>query len=68
MRAGIVVVKSGYLSPELALIANPSLMMLSAGVVDQYVERLPRPRKSHPTYPFDTNFEWVPEAKPSIRA
>lgn len=65
--AGIVVVKSGYLSPELAPIANPALMMLSKGVVDQYVERLQRPRKSRPTFPFDTNFDWMPEGRFSNR-
>ena len=59
----IIVVKSGYLSPELAPIANPALMMLSEGVVDQYVERLPRPKKVRPTFPFDTNFDWAPEAR-----
>ena len=53
-----MVVKSGYLSPELAPIANPSLMALSPGVVDQFVERLPRLRKARPSFPFDTDFEW----------
>ncbi len=66
--AKIVVVKSGYLSPELAPIANPSLMALSPGVVDQFVERLPRLRKAHPTYPFDKDFEWSPKAIVSQRA
>ena len=64
----ILVVKSGYLSPELAPIANPSLMMLSPGVVDQDVARLPRPRKTKLTYPFDTGFDWTPKARPSVRA
>jgi microcystin degradation protein MlrC len=66
--AKILVVKSGYLSPELAPIANPSLMALSPGVVDQFVERLPRLRKVRPTYPFDTGFDWSPSAVPSARA
>jgi microcystin degradation protein MlrC len=66
--ARILVVKSGYLSPELAPLANPSLMALSPGVVDQFVERLPRLRKQHPTYPFDTGFDWAPRAIPSARA
>jgi microcystin degradation protein MlrC len=66
--AKIVVVKSGYLSPELAPIANPSLMALSPGVVDQFVERLPRLRKVRPTYPFDPDFEWSPAAVASARA
>ncbi|MEQ1900223.1 MAG: M81 family metallopeptidase [Devosia sp.] len=66
--AKIIVVKSGYLSPELAPLANPSLMVLSPGVVDQFVERLPRQRKARPTYPFDKDFEWSPRAIPSQRA
>jgi microcystin degradation protein MlrC len=65
--ARIIVVKSGYLSPELAPIANPSLMALSPGVVDQFVERLPRRRKVTPTYPFDKEFAWTPKAIPSAR-
>ncbi|QDY44051.1 M81 family metallopeptidase [Candidatus Pantoea soli] len=65
--ARIVVVKSGYLSPELAPLANPNLMALSQGVVDQYVERLTRARKSHPTYPFDTDFAFVPAGIRSAR-
>ena len=67
-RARLLVVKSGYLSPELAPIASLSLMALSPGVVDQHVERLPRLRKPHPTYPFDTGFEWTPSPVLSARA
>ena len=66
--AHIIVVKSGYLSPELAPLANPAMMALSAGAVDQYVERLPRLRKSTPTFPFDYDFEWSPVAYLSSRA
>jgi microcystin degradation protein MlrC len=66
--AKIVVVKSGYLSPELAPIANPNLMALSPGVVDQFVERLPRLRKQRPTYPFDKDFAFVPEVILSARS
>jgi len=67
-RSKIVVVKSGYLSPELAPIANPSLMALTPGVVDQYVERLPRLRKQHPTYPFDQDFDFTPKVFLSARS
>lgn len=66
--ARIIVVKSGYLSPELAPIANPNLMALSPGVVDQFVERLVRARKAHPTYPFDKDFTFTPQVFPSARA
>ncbi len=66
-QAKIVVVKSGYLSPELAPLANPNLMALSEGVVDQYVERLARKRKLQPAYPFDTDFEFLPVSTRSAR-
>ncbi|NTI64928.1 M81 family metallopeptidase [Agrobacterium rhizogenes] len=67
-QAKIIVVKSGYLSPELAPIANPNLMALSPGVVDQFVERLPRLRKQRPTYPFDKDFAFTPEVTLSARS
>jgi hypothetical protein len=37
-------------------------------VVDQFVERLPRLRKQHPTYPFDRDFAFSPEVFPSARS
>ena len=61
-------VKSGYLSPELAPIANPSLMALSPGVVDQFVERLPRHRYVRPIYPAQRDFAYTPEPVWSARA
>ncbi|MFM2485344.1 M81 family metallopeptidase [Celerinatantimonas yamalensis] len=64
---GILVVKSGYLSPDLAPLANPNLMALSEGVVDQYVERLTRARKVHPTFPFDRDFNYTPKLHYSVR-
>ncbi|MFN4210576.1 MAG: M81 family metallopeptidase [Devosia sp.] len=67
-KAKIVVVKSGYLSPDLGPIANPSLMALSPGVVDQFVERLERKHKSIPQYPFDRDFAFTPEVRWSKRA
>ena len=66
--ARIVVVKSGYLSPDLGPIANPSLMALSPGVVDQFVERLERRHKSVPQYPFDKDFTFTPQVLWSRRA
>jgi microcystin degradation protein MlrC len=68
--ASIVAVKSGYLSPAMARLANPGLMALTPGVVDQDVARLPRLRKAVPTYPFDRDFDWTPRAMPrgAVRA
>jgi microcystin degradation protein MlrC len=64
----ILVVKSGYLSPELAPIANPNLMALSPGVVDQDVEHLARHRTTRPTFPFDRGFDWRPRPVWSARS
>lgn len=65
--ARIVAVKSGYLSPELGPIANPGIMALSAGVVDQFVERTTRNHTSRPTFPFDKDFAYSPQVKWSSR-
>ncbi len=67
LRAKIVAVKSGYLSPELAPIAKRSLLILSAGAVDQYIERLGCRRRRRPVYPWDKDFEFVPKAIVSAR-
>ena len=67
-KADILVVKSGYLSPELAALAKPALMALSSGAVDQYVERLPRLRKGNLMFPFDNEFPWKPQVYRSERS
>jgi microcystin degradation protein MlrC len=66
--ADIVIVKSGYLVPEIEALAAADAMALSPGVVDQAVERLPRLRKAQPTFPFDRDFPWRPRARASARA
>ncbi|WP_404406148.1 M81 family metallopeptidase [Pelagibacterium halotolerans] len=66
-KARIIVVKSGYLAPELAPLANPVLMALSPGAVDQHVERLARTKKALPTFPFDKDFSWEPKVYASMR-
>jgi microcystin degradation protein MlrC len=66
-KAGLIVVKSGYLSPELGVLAADNAMALSPGVVDQDLCRLPRTRKVWPTFPFDIDFAWTPRARPSGR-
>jgi len=65
--AEIVVVKSGYLSPEISAIAAADMMALSPGVVDQDILRLVRRRQTRPTYPFDRDFAWRPEPRASAR-
>jgi len=63
----LLVVKSGYLSPELAPIANPNLMALTEGVVGQDIENLVSLRRSRPAFPFDKNFGYTPQARLSSR-
>lgn len=66
--ARLVVVKSGYLSPELAALARPSLMALSPGIVDQDIERLPRHRTTRPLFPLDRDFDFEPKVTWSARS
>ncbi|HEY2051598.1 MAG TPA: M81 family metallopeptidase [Caulobacteraceae bacterium] len=66
-KAAIVVVKSGYLSPEMSALAADDMMALSPGVVDQDIRRLPRRRKAGPAWPFDLDFAWTPAARCSAR-
>ncbi len=63
----LLVVKSGYLSPELAPIANPNLMALTDGVINQDIEKLPNTRRKAPTYPFRKDFDFAAQALPSAR-
>jgi microcystin degradation protein MlrC len=64
----IIVVKSGYLSPELAPIANPSLMALTDGSINQDIVHLPANRYRKPTYPFVEDLSFTPEVYISIRS
>jgi microcystin degradation protein MlrC len=64
----IIVVKSGYLSPELEPLANPSLMALSDGSINQDIIHLPKNRFRKPTYPFVEDLTYTPRAIVSARA
>lgn len=65
--ARLVVVKSGYLSPELQPIANPNLMALTDGVINQDIEALVSHRRSQPIYPFVKDFSYRPDVVFSAR-
>jgi microcystin degradation protein MlrC len=56
----ILVVKIGYLEPELKTLAAVSLTALSPGAVDQKITELPFRHLSRPLYPFDEDLEWQP--------
>ncbi len=64
---GLLVVKSGYLSPELAPLANPNLMALTEGVVNQHIEAIENRRRLRPLFPFDKAFDFQPHARLSAR-
>jgi microcystin degradation protein MlrC len=63
----IVVVKAGYLVPEIAQFANPNLMALTDGSVNQDTIHLPNQHRI-PTYPFVQNLQWKPFAVVSARS
>lgn len=65
--ARLVVVKSGYLSPELAPLANPNLMALTEGVVNQDIPRLENRHRPPGTRPFAPRDQFTPRAQPSAR-
>lgn len=54
----IIVVKVGYLVPELKALAATALLALSPGAVDQDITRLPYRRIRRPMYPFDPDMTW----------
>lgn len=63
----LLVVKSGYLSPDLAPLAAPGLMALTDGVVNQDIARLPNRYRPKGTLPFEQPVGYVPAPQPSAR-
>lgn len=62
-----LIVKSGYLSPELAPIACPPRMALTNGAVNQDIRDLQNEQRQSPSFPFQQDFDWLPTAKLSAR-
>ncbi len=56
-KSDIVVVKIGYLEPELYAMRADWLLALTPGGVDQNLERLPYRRIKRPMFPLDKNFK-----------
>ena len=57
----VLIVKMGYLVPELLNLAKSHWLALTPGAVDQDIQRLPYQNIRHPMFPMDRNFEWTPE-------
>jgi microcystin degradation protein MlrC len=64
----IVVVKAGYLVPPIAEIANPNLMALTDGAVNQDIVHLPKNKYRVPSYPFEPDLQWKPFVVVSARS
>ena len=60
-RYKILVVKIGYLEPELKALAGKSLLALSPGAVNQEITSLPFSRIQRPMFPFDPDMRWTPK-------
>lgn len=58
----IVVIKIGYLEPDLKRAAPKALLALSPGAVNQALEQLPYERIPRPMFPFDADMTWTPHA------
>jgi microcystin degradation protein MlrC len=63
----IVVVKIGYLEPDLKRAAPRAFLALTPGAVDQAIERLPFRRIARPVFPLDRDMQWAPRATRSYR-
>ena len=53
----VIVVKLGYLEPEIRAIAKRSMMALTTGSTDELFHRLPYKKLPRPIYPLDGEFE-----------
>ena len=57
----LLVVKSGYLSPELQGLSCPSFMVLSNGAVNQDLKNIDNHHRKKPTFPFQEFNEFAPQ-------
>ena len=62
----IVIVKIGYLEPELFNMAADWMIALTPGSVDQYLQRLGHHRILRPMWPFDKTFYRAPDLTPRL--
>lgn len=62
----IVIVKIGYLEPELYEIAADWRLALTPGGVDQDLARLAHARIHRPMWPFDQSFDERPDLTPRL--
>ncbi len=58
----IIVVKSGYLSPEFQALTKRALLALTPGDTNLLLETIPYQVTKRPIYPLDKEFHWRPKA------
>jgi microcystin degradation protein MlrC len=58
----IIVVKSGYLSPEFQALTKRPLLALTPGDTNLLLETIPYQVTKRPIYPLDKDFPWAPKA------
>ena len=58
----IVVIKIGYLVPDLKRAAPRALLALSPGAVNQAIDPLPFQRVRRPIFPLDRDMRWAPQS------
>ncbi|MDB9933444.1 M81 family metallopeptidase [Candidatus Thioglobus sp.] len=58
----LLIVKSGYLSPDLENLSVPSFMVLSDGAVNQDLSSISNKQRNKKTYPFQDFYDFTPEA------
>ncbi|TDQ64050.1 microcystin degradation protein MlrC [Maritalea mobilis] len=58
----MIAIKCGYISADMSKIANPNLMALTDGAVNQDIERLVNKHRQSPTFPFQKDFSYTPKA------
>ena len=56
----VIVVKLGYLEPEIRAIAKRSLLVLTDGSTNEIFTRLEYKELPRPMYPFDKDMSWSP--------
>ena len=56
-----MVVKSGYLSPDLQNLSVPSFMLLTKGAVNQDLQKIENKKRKKTIFPFKNFKEFVPK-------
>ena len=62
----LLVVKSGYLSPDLQGLSCPSFMALSNGAVKQDLKNIDNYHRKRPTFPFQEFNEFIPRVSDGL--